>query len=1852
MMDQNGDQFSHQDSIRENGVEDMMVETRRRVKLFVLNEAHDWEDKGTGHVTVVFQEYLHGLALVVRSEDNGAVLLESRIESDRVYQKQDATLIVWDENEIEKALSFQERQGCDDVWSKIREVQGRNELGEISDNLTHMEGFEDDQIFQNSQEIYAIEMPVVNTENLPNIYELLTKYTNPVVDKDNVVAAIENEDYVRKLLEFFQICERDKDTENLQTLYRIFKNLFLMNRTAILQIMLSETNIIDVIGCLEYDPRVTTPSTHREFIRKQASFKDVIPITNTELLTKIHLMYKMQYIQDAILPAPSMFEENLMNALAQYILFQKIEIIEMIEKEETFLMDLFGGIEEENREGITPDKFKNLVFLLKEICLFSQAAQNPASKHNFSLILWNNGMMKSLGIILSSDDDVILQSGVDILLTMTEFAGTSIQLKITTEAETQEEDEQIINLLINTLVDPHKSSLDASTFHLLRTLIDPETFIPDMKPVDRTTFLSYFYKNCMHHLIAPLLAVTTDTRIHHLLDTVDNTEILANIIQLLAFCVEQHTYHSRVYIINKNLLSRVVVLLTSKHSHLVLMTIRLVRKILGMKEEGLNSYIIKNNLLQPLTSLLIATPKYNMINSACLELFSFILKEKTRGLLKYLIETLPEVKEIRYVELFTKMQIEYDHMKETEINPSRELEGLMSMQWSAKERDEQRREERDEEAWFDRDDDVYAINSSSPGEDATPMSTEPHPAITASPIKDSSPDSPTPPSSSVSVRTPTRLVEYEPDSDEDTDPEEVLDPFPVPTTSQPNIPTPDPLHPSSTPEDKIKPLSNPPDIELISPAKRPLKFVFPPARYLQSDDNYVQWTSQLRVLTFIKPKGEKVLGIRFRQVNIKAIDAALSKDSPSTVPIITEIIPDTPAAHCPCLWINDHLLCIKGYIYTDTQYEARQLEGVIAKCTYVQIVVQRAVRIYGPEKIAFIAGKRQKFGITFMEKKNLYQGKLSTMISGFSSRAETEYLEKGLELKSIILSINDRTLSDLPLSEAIPILMQESFLQDNIKIRFTTLQKFCDSIKKDPDINLALVNQPGPIPKLVLKESPSLPIIGAGRIDDPLRSVFSHDAQHYNYLKVYILGVKLFEDVYELVGRLLHESTRPRVSPLEDTCFERPNFSPDLYPNCSLVDQLFRAASADERVITELDLDSEWRPVCYTPVLSNLSYPADLSVRSPVHKMSPLHHKLDVIGPSTPLGDTGYGLKRPSSISLITPSSSSSSISSEQSPDLMVRCDMSSPIPTAAITLVLLRNTRELSSLSPPDIFPLFKRSGLYVMVINLERIFSFFESEIHFYLKVLTELHSLPFQEPVKVFIVGLYDSLLETTVRALCWSLHGLFESLFNSHVILDSKKFETCVFPIRRSDRNMDTVHVLRQTLLAFSRGTYPDHGVCEEDSTGLLRIPDNFNRFRVCSLLQSTVPVLLSEYIGQILVETELPEHHLEIALSALVECTPFLAPDNLSDLNEEGILLRPGIFLRILKQLEKWSGGDGLDRYPEQREICKQLRSSCYFNPTVLIHAIMQSCYKLSQIARALLRWMEKLDYIHIIGGPISTAEFEKYSMNKSMTPKPGPKNIKVFMPSIALWNDYKKLDTSTVFCDAHVFYLDVSDPISSRFYFLFLSELLRAVHQSNMTSLSPTRREIGILPLYDFQLFKGASIARLFDQELLGCNLEIINHHDQFQIEFRAKFGSTPSQALPNLLRQIYSCGGKALNKMNLTDKGFNIAIGPACPVEGCPGKKKTSGLSKATVSFVQVIQSNHPTRYQGISPCEMRGPLPCWGRPGVHVIDLSVNFRHPTKIVSHYSQCQDQIITPDSPIVCCQQHSSLRDWAPHDPPI
>lgn len=52
-----------------------MTDTRRRVKVYTLNEDRQWDDRGTGHVSSGYVERFKGTSLLVRAESDGEVIL-------------------------------------------------------------------------------------------------------------------------------------------------------------------------------------------------------------------------------------------------------------------------------------------------------------------------------------------------------------------------------------------------------------------------------------------------------------------------------------------------------------------------------------------------------------------------------------------------------------------------------------------------------------------------------------------------------------------------------------------------------------------------------------------------------------------------------------------------------------------------------------------------------------------------------------------------------------------------------------------------------------------------------------------------------------------------------------------------------------------------------------------------------------------------------------------------------------------------------------------------------------------------------------------------------------------------------------------------------------------------------------------------------------------------------------------------------------------------------------------------------------------------------------------------------------------------------------------------------------------------------------------------------------------------------------------------------------------------------------------------------------------------------------------------------------------------------------------------
>uniref|UniRef100_A0A8C4GJ34 Serine/threonine-protein phosphatase 4 regulatory subunit 3 n=1 Tax=Dicentrarchus labrax TaxID=13489 RepID=A0A8C4GJ34_DICLA len=619
-----------------------MSDTRRRVKVYTLNEDRQWDDRGTGHVSSTFVERLKGISLLVRAESDGSLLLESKISPNTAYQKQQDTLIVWSEaDNYDLALSFQEKAGCDEIWEKICQVQGKDPALDITQDP--IDESEEERFEEIPETSHLVELPPCELSRLEEIADLVTSVLSSPIRREKLALALMSEGYIKKLLGLFRVCEDLDNREGLHHLYEIVRGVLFLNKAALFEVMFSDDCIMDVVGCLEYDPALVQPKRHREFLTKTAKFKEVIPITDSELRQKIHQTYRVQYIQDIILPTPSVFEENFLSTLTSFIFFNKVEIVSMLQEDEKFLTEVFAQLTDEATED---SKRRELVNFVKEFCAFSQTLQ-PQNRDAFFKTLANLGILPALEIVMGMDDLQVRAAATDIFSYLVEFSPSMVREFVMQEPQQTDDDVLLINVVIKQMICDSDPELGGAVqlMGLLRTLIDPENMLASTNKTEKTEFLGFFYKYCMHVLTAPLLANTAHDK---------------NSKGLLRNCA-----------------------------------LRFMRRIIGLKDEYYNRYIIKGNLFEPVINALLDNgTRYNLLNSAIIELFEFIKVEDIKSLIAHIVDNFYKALEsIEYVQTFKGLKGRYEQEKD------RQSQRLNRYRRDARSLDE------DEELWFNDDDD-------------------------------------------------------------------------------------------------------------------------------------------------------------------------------------------------------------------------------------------------------------------------------------------------------------------------------------------------------------------------------------------------------------------------------------------------------------------------------------------------------------------------------------------------------------------------------------------------------------------------------------------------------------------------------------------------------------------------------------------------------------------------------------------------------------------------------------------------------------------------------------------------------------------------------------------------------------------------------------------------------------------------------------------------------------------------------------------------------------------------------------------------------------------------------------------
>eukprot|EP00073_Rattus_norvegicus_P041879 XP_008771534.1 PREDICTED: putative SMEK homolog 3 [Rattus norvegicus] len=556
------------------------------VKVYVMVEDKQWKDIGTGQISSKYIEWHQGACLLVHSELDGSPIMECKILPNVPYQKQ-GEVIIWSEAKNHgMAIHFLEPKGCQEIWEDICQVQGKDPKVEITQDLTDdLESFEDLSLSWK-----RVEMSNYELDTLKNIAELFPFVFEMPNHKERLAVVLENEGYIKKLLQLFKTCEKLKNMEGLYYLHNIIKGILFLNDTHLFNIMFSDEFFMDVVGCLEYDPALDQPKKYRQFLTQNAKFKEVMPITHSQLRKKIQETYRMQYIHDIVLPTPSIFEG--------------------------FLLEIFAQLKDNT---VGDERRHELLLFFKEFCAFAKTLHSQ-KKNMLLKTLIKLGIMSALKVVVHMHDYQIQVAALELFACLVEYSPRLVRAYAMQEAQNSEDnDDLLLNIMINQMIcdsDPEFSRGIILTA-VLHDLLNPENMRVTVNGYERKGFLNFFYKRCMRNLIAPILSTT----------------------------VENDSNDNRGYICPG--------------------AVRFMRKMIGLKDKIYSLYIIKENLFEPVVNAFMYNGhRYNMLNSAIIELFEFIRKENIKSLIANIVEKFfMAFESIEYVQTFKGLKTKYEEEK-------------------------------------------------------------------------------------------------------------------------------------------------------------------------------------------------------------------------------------------------------------------------------------------------------------------------------------------------------------------------------------------------------------------------------------------------------------------------------------------------------------------------------------------------------------------------------------------------------------------------------------------------------------------------------------------------------------------------------------------------------------------------------------------------------------------------------------------------------------------------------------------------------------------------------------------------------------------------------------------------------------------------------------------------------------------------------------------------------------------------------------------------------------------------------------------------------------------------------------
>ncbi|KAJ1723034.1 Platinum sensitivity protein [Coemansia erecta] len=546
------------------------ADSQVRVKVYQLDSDSAWADMGTGFCTLEdYQGVLH-LNVVSETELN-RVILDCVVQPGEVYQRQEATMIVWTEPTGEDlALSFQEQEGCLSILNQITEFENAME--------EHANG---------SSPIAAndVILPQPTMASLAEIDRTIRESSQSMLVRDKLVTFILNTGYFEQLHELHGTCEDLDADDELQLIYSIVRQIILLNDTSIFEYIIKQDNFIDVVSMLEYDPqRSIGHGTFRNFLQNRLRFKEVVPIDDDDIKSKIHQTFRLQYLKDVVLP--QIVDDGTIPIINALIYFNNAQIASYLQHNQQLLKDIFDVLQD------SEDTLQ-----MRDVVMFVRQFSS-----------------------LEDQDTDLKMAGIEVLLSVLEQDRALVRSYALAQSKHRREGATLVDLVIQGSKHNSGDDVQLQCWEILRSLLDTsqqpqplpqapqqqqqqsrntaeneaDSFDRPIEPgmdhsdgSDADDFLALFYGTYVHNVMEPLLTLTTKA---------------------------------------------------AKPNHLKLAALKFVRACVGIQDDSYNKYLVGHRLFDPVIALYLRVyPRDNLISSACRELFGFIAANHIASLLSHLI---------------------------------------------------------------------------------------------------------------------------------------------------------------------------------------------------------------------------------------------------------------------------------------------------------------------------------------------------------------------------------------------------------------------------------------------------------------------------------------------------------------------------------------------------------------------------------------------------------------------------------------------------------------------------------------------------------------------------------------------------------------------------------------------------------------------------------------------------------------------------------------------------------------------------------------------------------------------------------------------------------------------------------------------------------------------------------------------------------------------------------------------------------------------------------------------------------------------------------------------------------------